>query len=101
MVGVTIWKSRIKRLKDKANVPAAEYRQLALVHGKNVLTVDQHLAGRGRVQRADHVQQRTFAGTGFPHDGHIFPLGNGKTDILQSLDCGFSAAIGLTNVFDL
>lgn len=75
-------RDKVKRLKDKADIPPAENGQLSIVHGKNVLAVNQNLARCWRVQSTDHIQQCTFTRTGFPDDCHILALWNRKADIL-------------------
>ena len=94
------FRDQVEGLEDKADVPPAEDGQLLVVHGENVPAVYQHLTGSGRVQRADHVEERTFARAGFADYRDVFALGYGKAHVFQGSDRGLPAAVGLTNIFD-
>ena len=59
-------------LKDKTDIAAAEDRQLPVFHGKNILAINQYLAGSRRIQSTNQVEQCAFAGAGFANDRHIF-----------------------------
>ena len=93
-------RDQVEALEDKADVPAAEHRELFLLHGKGVLAIDQHFTGGGRVQRPHHIQQRTLARTGLAYHGDILPLGNGEADIFQRVDSGFPLTVGLGERLD-
>ena len=57
-------------LKDEADGAIAEVGQLRLRQGEGVLVAEADAAVRRPVERAEDVQQRTFAGAGRPHHGH-------------------------------
>ena len=94
-------RDKVKRLKDKADIPAAKYRQFSVIHGKNVLTINQHLSRSWHIQRTDHIKQCAFTRTRFSDDCHIFSLRNRKANIPKRFYSSFTAAIGLTNILDL
>lgn len=51
---------QIEALKDETDVPAAEYRQISLLHRENILPIQEYLAGCGSVQSSDQIQKRAF-----------------------------------------
>lgn len=53
------------------------------------------------VQRADHVEQRTFSGARFPDHRDVLSLWDGKADIFQRVYGSFAAAVRLADIFDL
>ena len=74
-------RDQVEALKDKADASAAEYRQAAFLHGKNIPSVDPDLTGCGSIQPADQIQQGAFSGAGLPHYGDVFPFGNTKGSV--------------------
>ena len=66
------FRDEVECLKDKTDIAAAEDRQLPVFHGKNILAINQHLAGSRRIQSTNQVEQGAFAGAGFANDRHIF-----------------------------
>ncbi|MNL55262.1 hypothetical protein D3C87_1786600 [compost metagenome] len=87
-------RDQIERLKDKTDIPAAEYGQFLVLHAKNIVPVDPYLAGRRRIQGPYHVQQRTFSGTGLPDNRDKLAFGHGKTYIFQGVNGRFTGSIG-------
>ena len=94
------FRDEVECLKDKTDITAAEDRQFPVFHGKNILAVNQHLAGSRRIQSADQIEQGAFTGAGFANDRHIFAFRHGKADIFQRMDSSFSAAVGLAEMVD-
>ena len=80
------FRNQIKTLEDEADIPSAEYRQVAFLHRENVFTVDEHFAGSGSVQCADHIQQRTFAGTRLTDNCNKLTFGDGEGGVFQSMN---------------
>ena len=91
---------QIERLKYKSDIPAAENGKFAVIHGKNFLAANRDFAGVRRVKRADHIEQRTFAGAGFSNNGHILALWNGKADLFQGMYGCFAASVSFTDIVD-
>ena len=63
---------QIERLEDEANLLAAQVRQLLLVHGGDLESLHDHLAGRRGVEPGHAMHERGLAGTGRAHDGGHF-----------------------------
>lgn len=63
------YRKQSELLEDKANLLAAERRQLLVTAVMDAGIAIQRLAGSWRVQSADDVEQRTFTTTGRPHNG--------------------------------
>jgi hypothetical protein len=63
-------RNQVERLKYEADVPAPKERALLVVHARDVLVVDEHVAGRRLVDAADQIQQRALAAAAAPeqHD---------------------------------
>ena len=80
------FRDQIKTLEDEADIPSAEHRQVAFLHRKNIFAVDEHLAGSGSVQRTDHIQQRTFAGTRLTDNRNKLTFGDGEGGVFQSMN---------------
>ena len=68
------FRDEVECLKDKTDIAAAEDRQLPVFHGKDILAINQHLAGSRRIQSTNQVEHGAFAGAGFANDRHIFAL---------------------------
>ena len=60
----------VVELVDEAERAVAHPPALGLAHRAEGLALDRHRARRGRIQAAEDVQQRRFAGAGAPHDGN-------------------------------
>ena len=56
--------------------------QLLFRHGKDVLSVNQNLAGCRVVQRPHYIQQRTFPGAGFTDNRNELSLADGKRNVV-------------------
>ena len=56
-------------------------------------------AARRRIERAQDVHERGFAGAGRPHDRHELAFFYGKGDAFQNGHRGLARPIGLFNVF--
>ena len=57
---------------DETNLLAAQVRQLLLVHGGDLESLHDHLAGRRGVEPGHAMHERGLAGTGRAHDGGHF-----------------------------
>ena len=80
-----LW-DQVETLEDEADVSAAEHRQVTLFHRKNIFSVNEHLPRSGSVQRADHIQQRTFAGTRLTDNRNKLTFGDGEGGVFQSMN---------------
>ena len=79
-------RDQVEALENETDIPSAEYRQVAFLHRENVFTVDEHFAGSGSVQCADHIQQRTFAGTRLTDNRNKLTFGDGEGGVFQSMN---------------
>src|SRR5437764_318319 len=71
-----VLRQQVVRLKDEAQVTAAYFGELVVVHLRNVFVAQEVLAAGGPVEAAQEIEQRRFAGTGRTHEGDEVPLGN-------------------------
>ena len=65
---------QIVRLKNEAEVLAADFGKLIVVHVGDIFVAEVIFAGRGAIETAEQVEQRRFAGAGRPHQGDEIPL---------------------------
>ena len=72
-------------LEHKAQMRAAQVREGIGIQSGGVLPVDAADARAGRIQTAQQVHKRGFAGTGGPHNGHKLAALNGKAHPVQHL----------------
>ena len=63
---------QVEGLKDEADLFVADARQLVVRHVADQVAIEVVEALGGRVEAADEVHQRRFAGAGGTHDGDIF-----------------------------
>ena len=87
------FRDKLKRLKDKTDIPAPENGPLFLFHGMQIVSFNHHAAGAWSIQRANAVEQCAFSGTGFAHNRYKIPLFQSKRDILQCVYPCFALAI--------
>ncbi len=92
-------RNQVKGLENKSDISPAEDRKPFVVHGEDILAVDEYLAGSRDIQGAQHIKERTFAGTGFSDNGDKFALGDGKTDFLQRMHGSLAASVSLADRF--
>ena len=85
----------IEKLVNQTDLPPAENGQVGLVQLVDVGAVDIHLTGGGDIHAAQNVQQRGFAGTGGPDDGHKLPLLHRERYIVQCFDRCVALAVYL------
>ena len=83
-------RQQIEGLEDEADFAVADFRELVVVHFADADAVQFVMAGGGRVEAADQVHQRGFAGAGRPHDGDVFAALDFQRHVAQGVD-GFRA----------
>ena len=76
----------VEALENKADFPVADAREALFAETGNVFPREKIGTGRRRVEAADDVHQRRFAGAGAPNDGEKFPALNLKRDSVQRAD---------------
>ena len=79
-------RQQIEGLKHEADFLVAHARELAIVHLRDELAVQPILAVVRRVEAADHVHQRRFAGARRPHDRHVLAALDREIDAAQRID---------------
>ena len=70
-------------LEDKAQLLAAELRELGLLHARHILAVDANGATRGAIDGRHAVEQRRLARARSAHDAHEFAAVDGKADVVE------------------
>ena len=93
--------NQLKGLKDKADAPPAEISAFFLLHGEQILAVQENLAGCGRIESSGAVEQGGFPGTGFSDDGGKFSLFQGKRYVLQRVYFCLALSLGLAEVLNV
>ena len=73
---------QVEVLEHKAQMRAAEGRQVPFPDVGQGLAVQKHLSGSGAVQSRQNIQQGGLAGAGLAHDGHILPRLHGEIHVL-------------------
>ena len=53
--------NEIVRLKNKAQIPAADARERLVVHRRHILTGEEILPRGGPIETAEHIEQRAFS----------------------------------------
>ena len=66
---------------DPIQIPASQPIEIA--KRTEIVSIDTDCPYRGLIERADHIEQRRFAGTARPHDGDEFCRLNAKTHVVQ------------------
>src|SRR5437773_12300729 len=66
----------IKRLKNKTDLAIANGGQLIIRHAGNVASIEFVASGTRRIEAAEHVHERRFAASTWPHDGEVFVAAN-------------------------
>ncbi len=64
-------RQEVELLKHESDFLVADVRQLVVLHVADQVAVEIIQAAGGRIQTADQIHQRRFAGSGRTHDGHI------------------------------
>src|SRR5262245_24306781 len=65
---------QVVRLKDEAEITAANLGQSVVVQLCNILIAKDVLAGSRSVEAAQQIEQRRLAGSGRAHDGNVIAL---------------------------
>ena len=69
-------RDQVERLKNQADVPAAEEREVAVAHPFELSAVDDDAALVGHGQAGHEVEQRALAAAAGAHDGEELALGD-------------------------
>ena len=72
MVGEGQLRQEMMRLENEPNLLVTDCGQLRFVELAEILSVQPDMAGGRLVKRADDIEQRALAGTGWPDDRHRF-----------------------------
>src|SRR5687767_1010133 len=71
---------QVEGLKYKPDFLIANARKLVIVHFRNILACEPILTLRGRIETADQVHERRFAGTRRADDRDVLTLTNVERD---------------------
>ena len=77
---------QVELLEDEADLVGAEAVELGGGHGVDFFAVDGELAGGGRVEAAEQVDERRFAGAGGAGDGDPFARADGEAGVVEGAD---------------
>ncbi len=77
---------QVEGLKDETDFAIADFGQLVVIQFADVGAVQFVSARSAGVQAAEQVHQGGFAGTGRPHDGHVFAALDLQGNIAQGVD---------------
>jgi len=83
-------RKEIEKLKNEADLIAAQTSELVVREAAEPRAVHFNLAGRRRIQAADEIQQRRLAGARGPDDGGHLAARNFEVDIVERRDLSFS-----------
>ena len=86
-------RQQVEELEDEADVAAAQFRQLAVVHGRDVLAVDLHGPRRRAVEAGEQVHERRLARARRPHDRRELPAGDVDGHAAQRVDGGLALTV--------
>ena len=92
---------QVVALENKAEAFAAQRGQFVRRHFGGFGAGDGISAAGGRVQQAENVHQRGFAGARLPDNGDKIALFDGKVDVFQHVDAVFARAEITVDVFTL
>ncbi len=82
----------MERLKDDADVAAAEARQPVFIEAAQILTGDRNRPRVGPLQSGHHHEQRRLAGAGRPEQANRLAAAYIERDVAQDVDVGSTAA---------
>ena len=82
---------QIEKLKNEPDFVAPHAGQVVIGKSAQPAAVNLDLARAGRVQPADQIQQRGFAGAGRPDDGHHLTARDGEIHVFQRRHLAFAA----------
>jgi len=88
---------QVETLEDETQTMAAQQRPLVAIELFDMNAAKQVLAGGRRIETAENVHRRRFAGTARPHDGDEFAGGNAQIDAAQRQKGRLPFAVALGN----
>jgi hypothetical protein len=93
---------QVVELEDEADIGRAPARQLTLAQALDVLAGELDLAGAGRVDAAEQVQQRRLARAGRTHDGDEVAMRDRHAEMIEYGDrlAPLGEALGNVGEFD-
>ena len=91
-------RQQIESLENEADFLVPDARQLIVFHIADQLAVQVIQALGGRIQAANQVHQRRFAGTGRAHDGHVFAALDLDIDARDRVDLLVAHDVGLPEI---
>ena len=92
---------QVEGLEDEADFLVADAGELVVVQFADQLAVEPVLALGRRVEAADEVHERGFAGAGGAHDGHVLVVLDAQGDAAQGLDLLLGAhVVGAPEILD-
>jgi hypothetical protein len=80
-----VLRQQVVRLKDEAQIAAADLGQLVVVHLRNVLVAEEVLPAGRPIQTAKQIEQRGLAGARRSHEGDEFALLDHQGDAAQGV----------------
>ena len=89
----------IEILENESDAAIADFRQLVARDSGNGLAAQLIFAGRRRVEAADKIHERRFAGAGRTDNGHHLAFVNLEVDALEGLDFHLAGVVSLADVF--
>ena len=82
-------------LEDESDLAAAQQRHIVFAQMGDVLAVQNHLAGGGRVEPGQQTEQRTFAAARWSHDGRKLAARDLEIDAFEDLHAVSTGVNGL------
>ena len=86
-------REQVERLEHEADVRAAQSREVAVLHARDVLAGDPDGARGGRVEAGEQVHERRLAGARRAHDGRELAGGQVERDAAEGVDGGVAVAV--------
>ncbi|MMZ61007.1 hypothetical protein D1872_231340 [compost metagenome] len=93
--------NKVVMLKHKSDRTPPENGQRFVVHGKNIVSADEHFARCGPVQPSHHVQQRAFSASACADDRHELASFHRQRNPVERFDDGFGLAIVFFQMINL
>ncbi len=90
----------VEELEDEADLLAAEEREFPLSRLRDVVAVDDDAAARGRVDSAEHVEQRRLARTARAEDDHELASRDHKICVVQRMYLDLAHPVRLHDVLE-
>ena len=88
-------RDQVIALENEADFAAADLRHLVLGEVGDVFTIEDHLAGAGRVEAGEQAEQRALAAAGRTHDGGELAARNEQVDALEDIHAVSTGVDGL------